>query len=191
MQKKEPEEFYPTSRAAWREWLLQNGTEVERVWLVLYKKESGLPTITYNEAVEEALCFGWIDSIVKKKDEHSRIQYFSRRKPNSGWSVSNKERVARLAKQKLLDPTGKKVIAAAKKSGQWTRLDEANAGIIPADLDKALRKNKEALKNFAAFPMSVKKGILAWISTAKTEITRNKRIEETARLAAENKRANQ
>ena len=142
------------------------------------------------EAVEEALCFGWIDSKANKRDEESRYQSFAKRKPNGTWSKINKTRVKNLINDGLMQETGMEMIRIAKKNGSWTRLDAIDRMEIPADLQTALNKNKMALKHFNAFPPSSKKIILLWISTAKTEATRVKRIAEAVAKAAENKRAN-
>lgn len=191
MNKEQPAEFYASSRKEWRKWLKENGEKTDRIWLLIYKKESGVPSLTYAEAVEEALCFGWIDSKPNKRDAQSYVQLFARRNPKSGWSRLNKQRVEKLVKQKLMTRRGMSVIEIAKKNGAWTALDEVSDMIIPPDLRKALAGNRKAQAYFEAFPPSVKKGILDWIRSAKKEETRKKRIEETVRLAAENVRANQ
>lgn len=175
----------------WRKWLEKNSEKEKSVWLIIYKKDSGVPSITYKEAVEEALCFGWIDSKPNKRDEQSYYQFFAQRKPKSGWSKVNKLTIEGLISESRMHPTGLAAIERAKQNGTWTLLDEAHSLELPADLQKALRKNKEALVYFNAFPPSVKRGILEWIGSAKTEATRNKRIEETATLAGKNIRANQ
>jgi uncharacterized protein YdeI (YjbR/CyaY-like superfamily) len=183
--------FYAKSRKAWHQWLVKNGDTEKSVWLILYKKASGTPTLTYGEAVEEALCFGWIDSKPNKRDDQSFYLFFAQRKPASNWSKINKERVQRLLQQGLMRERGLAVVREAKRNGAWTALEKTDALIVPDDLQKALAKNKKAAAFFAAFPPSVKKGILEWISNAKREETRKKRIDETTRLAAQNTRANQ
>lgn len=190
MKELSPSRFYPKSRAAWRTWLEQNAATAQNVWLVFYKKASGKPTIGYEEAVEEALCFGWIDSTVNKVDEESYVQFFSPRKPKSVWSKPNKERVERLIKNGLMTPTGLKKIEAAKSDGSWDALNAVDDLAMPDDLLKQLQKNKTAQKNFEAFPPSSKKVILFWIQSARQPETRKKRIEEMVRLAAQNIRAN-
>lgn len=182
--------FYPTSRKQWRDWLKKNGQQQKNVWLLLYNKEAGKPTLPMPEAVEEALCFGWIDSKANKRDAESRYQFFSQRKPNGNWSQINKARVKRLIADGRMDETGMEMIRIAKKNGSWSRLDAIDKIEIPADLQVVLNKNKIALKHFEAFPPSSKKIILLWISTAKTEATRAKRIAEAVSKAAENIRAN-
>lgn len=184
------EVFYPKSRKQWRAWLQKNGQQKKNVWLLLYNKQSGKPTLTMPEAVEEALCFGWIDSKANKRDEESRYQSFAKRKPTGSWSKINKARVKKLIEEGLMHETGMEMIRIAKKNGSWTRLDSIDRMEIPVDLQAALNKNKVALQHFNAFPPSSKKIILLWISTAKTEATRMKRIGEAVAKAEENKRAN-
>lgn len=191
MEKQQPQEFYPASRKEWRQWLKENGEKTDRVWLLFYKKGSGVPSLTYAEAVEEALCFGWIDSKPNKRDEQSYVQLFARRNPKSGWSRLNKQRVEKLVKQKLMTKRGLSVIDLAKKNGSWTALDEVSDLLVPLDLQKALAANKKAGAHFEAFPPSAKKAILDWIRSAKKDETRKKRIDETVSQASQNIRANQ
>ena len=182
---------HPTTRAAWRAWLAKHHTQTAGVWLISYKKATGKPQVTYDEAVEEALCFGWVDSKPGKLDEARSMLWFAPRKAGSGWSRPNKERVARLIEAGLMMPAGLTKIEAAKQDGSWTALDAVELLEVPSDLAQALAANPIAQQYFEAFPRSAKRGILEWISNAKRPETRAKRVEETARLAAENKRANQ
>lgn len=179
------------SRAEWRAWLEANHTRSEGVWLITYKKAAGKPRVEYAEAVEEALCFGWVDSKPGKLDAERTMLYFAPRKARSGWSKPNKDRVARLTEAGLMAPAGLAKVEAAQQDGSWAALDAVEALEVPADLIAALAQYEAAAEHFEAFPRSVKRGILEWISTAKKPETRAKRVEETARLAAENKRANQ
>jgi uncharacterized protein YdeI (YjbR/CyaY-like superfamily) len=181
----------PKDRAGWRKWLEKNHTRDEGIWLITFKKTSGKPRIEYEEAVEEALCFGWIDSKPGKLDDERTMLWFSPRKKGSKWSKPNKERVARLTKSNLMHESGLAKVVAAKKDGTWTALDAVEALEVPEDLAKALKSYPHSQKFFEAFPRSVKRGILEWISSAKRPETRAKRIDETARLANENIRANQ
>lgn len=184
-------EYYPASRKHWRNWLQKNHEKQNHVWLLLYKKESAKPTITYAEVVEEALCFGWIDSKPNKRDEESYFLFIAPRKPKSVWSALNKTRIEKLLKENLIMPAGLQKIEAAKKDGSWNALDKVDAMEMPASLKKAFEKNKTALKNFEAFPPSVKKAIYQWMQSAKTEDTLFKRVTETVMLAEKNIRANQ
>jgi uncharacterized protein YdeI (YjbR/CyaY-like superfamily) len=183
--------IHPKTRADWRAWLMQNHTRKQGVWLISYKKETGKPRFDYDEAVEEALCFGWIDSKPNKLDEERSLLWFAPRKAGTGWSKLNKERVERLIEQGLMMPAGLAKVEAAKQDGSWNALDSIEALEIPPDLELALAGYAMAKQNFAAFPKSVKRGILEWIAAAKRPETRAKRIQETAQLANENIRANQ
>lgn len=182
---------HPKSRAAWRKWLEKNHTRPEGVWLVSYKKATGKPRLDYAEAVEEALCFGWIDSKGNKLDDERSLLWFAPRKPKTGWSKLNKERVEKLIKAGLMMPAGLAKVEAAKKDGSWNALDAAAALEIPPDLAKAFSNNKIAKEYFEAFPRSVKGAILQWILSAKKPETRAQRIEETVTKAEKNIRANQ
>lgn len=182
---------YAPSRQAWREWLAENHEKEQSVWLIIYKKQSKTPSVYYNEAVDEALCFGWIDSSIKKRDAESYLQFFAKRNPKSNWSKVNKEKVANLIKDGLMTEAGKKLIDIAQKTGTWTALDEVENLTLPADLLKAFDANTTAKNYFEAFPRSVKRGILEWLLNAKQEATRQKRIYEIVSLAEKNERANQ
>lgn len=189
--RKEFQHVEPKSRAAWRQWLQKNHTQTESVWVVIAKKESGLPTITNNDLVEEALCFGWIDSVPNKLDAQRFKVLVSPRKAKSNWSKVNKDRATKLIETGLMQPAGLAMIELAKESGTWNALDDISSLKLPPDLTQALGKNKKANSFFDLFPPSTKRGILEWIQNAKTEETRNKRIAETVTLAAKNIRANQ
>lgn len=186
-----PNSVHPYTRADWRAWLEQNYTRTEGVWFISFKKATGKPRVTYDEAVEEALCFGWIDSKGNKLDDERSMLWFAPRKPRTGWSRPNKERVERLLAAGLIAPAGLAKISAAQADGSWSALDAIEERTVPDDLHQALQANPAAQQFWEAFPRSVKRGILEWIASAKRPETRAKRIEETARLAAENKRANQ
>jgi uncharacterized protein YdeI (YjbR/CyaY-like superfamily) len=184
-------EYYPASRKQWRQWLQKNYATAPHVWLILYKKNSVTPTITYAEVVEEALCFGWIDSKPNKRDEESYLLFIAPRKPKSVWSALNKKRIEKLLQENKITKAGIEKIEAAKKDGSWTILDKIEACEMPEELAKAFAKNKLALKNFEQFPPGVKKQIYQWIISAKTAGTLIKRITETVTLAAKKIRANQ
>jgi len=186
-----PNSIHPLTRADWRTWLAENHTRTEGIWLVSYKKATGKSRFAYDEAVEEALCFGWIDSKGNKLDEERSMLWFAPRKARTGWSKPNKERVEKLIATGQMAAAGLSKIEAAKADSSWRALDAVEALEIPPDLGQALANYPTAADYFDAFPRSVKRGILEWITNAKTLATRSKRIEETARLAAENKRANQ
>lgn len=180
-----------TTRAQWRKWLEKNHTRDLGVWLITYKKASGKKQLTYNDIVEEALCFGWIDSVPRKLDQYRTMLYFAPRKPKSGWSAPNKKRIEAIMAAGLMRPAGLAKIEQAKVDGSWNKLDDIEQLRVPADLAGALQNNPSAKENFEAFPPSAKRGILEWVISAKRAETRAKRITETVRLAAENLRANQ
>ena len=184
-------EFHPRNLSEWRAWLKANHRTAGSVWLVLHKKSSPGPGIEYPEAVEEALCFGWIDSKPQKKDTHTYLLYFADRKSGSVWSKINKERVSRLIKEGRMTAAGMKKIEAAKKDGTWSTLDAVDALEIPDDLNKALARSKKAWKNFEAFPPGIRKQLVYWVLSAKREETRAARIKEIVSKAARNERANQ
>lgn len=179
----------PANRAEWRNWLTENHSQKESVWLAVAKK--GHAGVLVPEAVEEALCFGWIDSTANKLDEKRYKLLLAPRKRNSVWSKINKARVAKLIKAKLMQPAGMAMIKLAKKTGTWKSLNDIDNLKFPDDLTKAFSKNKKAKTFFEAFPPSAKKQILYWITSAKTPETRNNRIAETVTKAAQNIRANQ
>lgn len=179
------------NRAQWRAWLEQNHDQSPGIWLVTFKKHVGERYVSYDAIVEEALCFGWIDSLPRKLDDDRSMLYLAPRKPRSNWSRVNKERVERIVAAGLMTPAGMSKIAAAKQDGSWSALDAVEALQIPPDLAAALAGYDAARGNFEAFPRSVKRGILEWILNAKRPETRAKRIAETARLAQDNVRANQ
>ncbi len=185
------QEFYAKDRKVWRKWLEKNYAVAGTVWLLMYKKESETPSVYYDEAVEEALCFGWIDSKPRKNNADSYFLYFSVRKPKSVWSKLNKTRIEKLLKQGLMREPGLAKIEAAKKDGSWATLDAIEEYTMPEALAKAFKKNKKASDIFNAFPPGIKKGIYQWIISAKTEATLAKRVNETVEKATQNIRANQ
>lgn len=185
-----PETFNAPDRQTWRNWLLDNHASSKGVWLVYYKKNSGRPSISYAEAVEEALCFGWIDSRPNTLDAISYKQLFSPRKPKSPWSKINKERVSKLTQAGLMTEAGLAKIELAKKDGSWNFYDNIEEIELPPELIQALEQNPKANDYFQAFSPSSKKVILWWIASARRPETRQKRIEETVRLASQNIKAN-
>lgn len=181
--------FHPRTRAEWRKWLATNHDRSKGIRLVLLKKDAEIPGILYSEAVEEALCFGWIDSTAGKLDEQRYTLYMSPRKPKSVWSKLNKQRIQKLVKEGRMTAPGLAKIEAAKKDGSWDQLDAIDQLVIPEDLSRKLLANADAQRNFEGFSPSSKKIILHWIASAKRQETRQKRIEETVRLAAQNLKA--
>ena len=183
-------QVHPKTRTAWRQWLAKNHATSEGVWFVYFKKTTGKPRVEYGEAVEEALCFGWIDSKSEQIDEERTKMMFTPRNPKSGWSKLNKQRVKRLIEEGRMTEAGRATIATAKRNGTWTALDAIEALEVPPDLAKALAADKRAASYFDAFSPSSKKIILLWIQSAKRQETRNKRVAETVRQAAQNIKAN-
>lgn len=182
---------HPLTRSEWRQWLEANHTRTTGVWLVSYKKATGKPRFEYDDAVEEALCFGWVDSKPNKLDLERTLLWFAPRKPGTGWSRPNKLRVERMLQVGLMADAGLRKVEQARVDGSWEKLDAIEDLTVPDDLARALDGYPQATENFAAFPRSAKRGILEWIATAKTPQTRAKRIDETSRLANNNVRANQ
>jgi uncharacterized protein YdeI (YjbR/CyaY-like superfamily) len=182
---------HPLSRDEWRAWLEENHGRPDGIWLVTWKKATGKPRVEYDDAVEEALCFGWVDSKPNKLDAERSLLWFAPRKRGTGWSRPNKERVERMVAAGKMAPAGMTLVEAALVDGSWSKLDDVENLEVPADLAAALAAYPQAAHHWEAFPRSAKRGILEWILNAKTEPTRARRIDETARLAAENKRANQ
>jgi uncharacterized protein YdeI (YjbR/CyaY-like superfamily) len=177
------------SQAQWRAWLEKNFGQAESIWLVSYKKHRPEYHVPYDALVEEALCFGWVDSRTRALDGDRTMLLMSPRRAGSGWSKVNKERVARLIAEKRMRPPGLAKIEQAKRDGAWTALDGIEALEIPPDLAAALAANKKARDHFEAFNRSAKKVILMWVTSAKRPETRAQRIAETVRLAARNLRA--
>ncbi|MTB53152.1 hypothetical protein E1J53_0019415 [Lewinella sp. W8] len=181
--------FYAPDLEAWRSYLATYGDQLTNTWLVLFKKDTGVASITYEEARDEALCFGWVDSKPNKRDDDSYYLFFARRNPKSNWSRVNKKRVAALRAAGRMAPAGEALVRIAKENGSWDALNDVENLVVPEDLARAF--TPEGRKNWEAFPRSVKRGILEWIFNAKRPATREKRILETASKAAKNERANQ
>lgn len=190
-EKKELETFYPSNIGEWRTWLKDNHDLKKSIWVIFYKKKTNVPSISWSEAVDEALCFGWIDSTKKTIDSESYMQYFSRRKPDSIWSKVNKDKIQYLMENDQMTKAGFDSIAIAKENGSWTRMDEVEKLIIPVDLEKEFASRANSKEYFLALSKSKKKELLAWIVLAKRPQTREKRILEIANCAAENKRPKQ
>jgi uncharacterized protein YdeI (YjbR/CyaY-like superfamily) len=174
------------SRAELRAWLEANHTRTEGIWLVKFKKHVADKYVTWDQVVEEALCYGWIDSRTRKLDDDRTMFLLSPRRAGSPWSRRNKEHVERLLAAGLMRPPGLAAIEQAKKDGSWAVYDEIEDRVIPEDLAAALAENETAAQHFAAFGDSAKKRILWWIKTAKRSETRQKRILETVELAEHN-----
>ena len=186
MPNKKIETYCPKSRTDWRKWLENNHKSKQSVWLVFFKLSTKVASVSWSEAVDEALCFGWIDSTKKTIDKERYMQYFSRRKPNSTWSKINKEKVDKFIQNKLMTKAGFDSIETAKQNGSWTTLDEVEALVIPEDLKEELEKYKGSMEYFDSLSKSVKKILLHWVVFAKRTETRQKRILEIAENASKN-----
>ncbi len=180
--------FHPKTRKQWRQWLGKNHTKSPGIWLIYNKKSTGKAKLIYNDAVEEALCFGWIDSTLRPLDDERFMQRFTPRKPKSGWSGLNKKRIEKMIAERLMTKAGLEKIEAAKKDGSWASMDHIDAIQLPKDFEKALSKNKKAKINFEKFPPFAKKQFLYRINSAKTETTRKERITLCVKMAAANKK---
>ena len=178
----------PTSRKAWRAWLQQHHAASSGVWLVFAKKHSGLPTVSYNDAVEEALCFGWIDGLMHPVDDTFYKQLFTPRKPKSKWAASNKARVEKLMAAGLMTDAGMKLVELAKNTGTWEALTKVDTTTVPADFKRALNAAAGARKAFDAYTPGVKKQCLAYIHDAKRPETRAKRINLIVEAASEGRK---
>lgn len=182
------------TRAAWRHWLEREHMTSTGVWAVTVKKAALDPGEEFVSAVdlnEECHCFGWIDSRPARIDDRHTALLCTPRKPGSGWSKVNKDRLEGLLAGRLVAPAGLAAIERAKQDGSWSRLDDVDRLAVPDDLVAALDTLPPARSNFDAFPPSTRRGILEWINAAKTTTARAKRLAETAQLAQQNLRANQ
>jgi uncharacterized protein YdeI (YjbR/CyaY-like superfamily) len=168
-----------SDRQAWRLWLEERHVTQSKAWLLIQKKGSAFSGLSLDEAVEEALCYGWIDGKLKPRDEHSYLLRFSPRKPDSVWSMNNIRRVEELRRRGAMTEAGLSMVRIAKENGQWqAAIDREHPENIPADLESELRRAKGALAAYKALPDSQKKQILYWLQSAKREATRRKRIGE-------------
>lgn len=176
----------PKSRNAWRAWLKKNHASCAGVWLVYAKKHSGIPSLTYNDAVEEALCFGWIDSKINPIDDAFYMQVFTPRKLKSAWSALNRARVERLLASGLMTAAGLVVIKAAKTSGTWEAWKHVEELTIPPDLEKAIKASPEASRNWVSYSASRRKGVLYRLASAKRPHTRARYLQDIIENMARN-----
>lgn len=183
------EQVYAADRAAWRRWLADNHASSPGIWLVFDRKTSRPDRLAYVDAVEEALCYGWIDSTVRRLDDTKYVQLMAPRKPKSTWARTNKARVERLIAEGLMAAAGLASIERAKANGSWESLDAVEALLVPDDLVAALAARPGAAERFAALAPSARKGYLHWINGAVKPETRAHRVSEVARHAAENRKS--
>jgi len=182
-------ELCVTSREDWRDWLRRNHYTKKYVWLIYYKKLTGKPSIPYDDSVEEALCFGWIDSIIKKIDNEKFARKFTPRKANSRWSKANKNRARKMIDEGKMTESGLAKIKEARRSGEWFNTVPARKElVVPPYMKEALAKNKKALTNFNNLAKSYKRQYVGWITNAKREETRRIRLAEAIRLLKKNEK---
>jgi uncharacterized protein YdeI (YjbR/CyaY-like superfamily) len=173
------EQLRVADRKEWRSWLEKNHSSRNAVWLLFYKRHTGKPSMPYNDAVEEALCFGWIDSLVKRVDDEQYVRKFTPRKQGSVWSETNKRRVERLVREGRMTDAGLAKVEAAKASGEWSKHRVREKALeIPTFFREALATNKKALENFNALAPSYKRNIVGWVASAKRKETRRRRLAE-------------
>lgn len=175
--------LYVKTRQEWRSWLQSNHDKETEAWLIFFKKETRKPSLDYEAAVEEALCFGWIDSLIKKVDETKYARKFTPRKDDSKWSALNKKRVERLMKSDRMTHAGRSKVEAAQKSGRWNKPDRPTINFDPPeDLKKVLDQNKKAKEFFGQLAPTYQKQFIGWIRVAKRPETKEKRIKESIQL---------
>jgi len=178
------EQVHPEDVHAWRAWLAEHHARGTGVWLVTWKARTGRPTVGYEEAVEQALCFGWIDSTNRSLDDERSAMWFAPRRRRSGWARSNKQRIEHLEAAGLLAPAGRAVIDAAKADGSWTMLDDVEDLVVPPDLAAAFSAHPDARERWDAFSRSARRAMLVWLVEAKKPATRAGRIAQIAERAA-------
>jgi len=182
-------QLYVTDRDEWRDWLSENHAAKASIWLVFYKKETSRPTIAYETAVEEAICFGWIDSIIKKIDAARYARKFTPRSDKSKWSPLNKKRANKMIRQGRMTEVGLAKIKTAKKTGLWNKDSRPQISLdIPPDFAKAMARNKKAKESFDKLAPSYRKHYIGWIAVAKRPETKKRRIAESIALLEQGKK---
>ena len=182
-------ELYLKTRSAWRKWLTLNHGKQTGIWLVFYKKHTGQPTLDYEDAVEEALCFGWIDSIIRKLDEQRYVRKMTPRKAKSQWSQLNRRRAEKLIREGRMNAPGLAMIDAAKASGHWASSGQAQIPLeLPTELARALAQHPRAQAFFDALAPSYRKQFIGWIAVAKQQSTRDRRVKESIALLKRGKK---
>ncbi len=183
------QQLYVTDRGQWRNWLAEHHAGEAGIWLIFYKKETRKPTIGYEDAVEEALCFGWIDSIIKKIDDVKYVRKFTPRTDKSKWSALNRKRANKMIKEGRMTDVGLAKIHTARRTGLWEK--DSRPGIsfdVPPELAKALAQNKKAKENFDKLATSYRKQYIGWIAVAKRAETKKRRTEEAIALLEKGKK---
>lgn len=174
--------YLPTTED-WRSWLETYHQAERGIWLVYFKKHTGKPRVPYNEAVEEALCFGWIDSTVKRIDEERYMQQFTPRNPKSNWSPSNKKRVEKLILDGKMTEAGLRLVEIAKQTGKWDEETDAQKTFtFSEELLNILQSNLKAFAQYLSLPPSHQKQYTQWVMSAKKAETRERRMKEMIRI---------
>ena len=181
--------FHAESRPQWREWLRANHDSARGVWLCSWRARTGRPSCPYPEAVEEAICFGWIDSTVNVLDDDRALQLMTPRKAKSGWTRLNRQRVAAMEEAGLMTDAGRRAVETARRNGWWTIYDPVEDLVEPPELATALDANPEARRHWDSFPPSARKAMLWWIISASRASTRHDRIVTVVEQSAVGKRA--
>jgi uncharacterized protein YdeI (YjbR/CyaY-like superfamily) len=172
------------TRREWRQWLARHHNSESEIWLVFHKRHTGVSGLTYEDAVREALCYGWIDSILRRLDDERYARKFTPRKSDSKWSTLNRRRYADLKAQGLLAPPGLKRPPTAR-SGDAPR---PSVSTLPQYIERALRSNKQAWNTFRQLAPSYQRNYVGWIDAAKRDETRKRRLSEALCLLAEGKK---
>jgi uncharacterized protein YdeI (YjbR/CyaY-like superfamily) len=181
--------FHAETREQWRAWLAANHEAARGVWLCSWKPHTGRPACPYPEAVEEALCFGWIDSTVNTLDDDRALQLMTPRKPKSSWTRLNRQRVAAMEAAGLMTDAGRRAVEVAKANGWWTLMDAVEDLLEPDELAAALDADGAARAAWDGFPPSARKQMLWWVISAAKPETRSRRIETIVEKAARGERA--
>ena len=183
------EELYADCKKEWRAWLEKNYSVKREIWLLFYKQHTGKPCVSYDDALDEALCFGWIDSIVRRVDDERYKRKFTPRKSGSVWSEVNKKRVERLIREGRMKEAGLSKVREAQMSGEWSKRRVREKQLeVPAFLEEALAANKNALGNFNRLAPSYQRNIVGWVLSAKKEETRRRRLAEVVRVLEQGKK---
>jgi uncharacterized protein YdeI (YjbR/CyaY-like superfamily) len=181
--------YHAETRAQWRAWLAANHDSVPGVWLCSWRGPVSLPVCPYPDAVEEAICFGWIDSTVNALDERRTLQLMTPRRPKSGWTRLNRQRVERMESAGLMTAPRRRAVEVAQQNGWWTLSDSVEDLVEPEDLAKSLDADAAARAHWNSFPPSARKAMLWWVVTAAKAETRTRRIETIVARAADGERA--
>jgi len=182
-------QLYVTDRDDWRSWLREHHAAAREVWLVFFKKATGTPSIPYEDSVEEALCFGWIDSLIKNLDGERYARKFTPRTATAVWSADNKRRVEKLLQEGRMTEAGRRIIDEAKQNGSWDRVPESRQPWeMPPEFEAALAADTAARENFEKLAPSHRKQYIAWIASARRSETRVRRSQEAVSLLARNEK---